>query len=150
MAETPKTQAPQKPTLKRPSKAERAEKLFQKLEKAIEQGKSLDEAMELLTPSQYDFLCSDEYASRLDSLTTTPEQRQATALARQIGKESGKPRGTYNKKYSSEKQAIYAELVELVKRLGGEIHPKDRENFRDLDFSLNGKHYKIVFSNPRT
>lgn len=137
------------PKVKRPSKAERADILFSRLEKAIAEGKTFDEAMELLTPTQYDFLCSDEFGERLDSLTTTKEQRQATQKARQIGREAGKPRGHYNKKYSDEKQAIFAELVETVQRLGGEIVPKERENFRDLDFMLNGKHYKIVFSNPR-
>lgn len=140
---------PKKPAVRRPSKAERAEILFGKLEKAINEGKSFDQAMELLTPSQYDFLCADEFAERLDSLTTTKAQREATAQARQIGKESGSPRGQYHKKYSQEKQAIYAELLETVKRLGGEVIPKNRENYRDIDFTIGEKHYKIVFSNPR-
>lgn len=142
--------AQEKPRVKRPSKAERADILFARLEKAIADGLTVDEALEKLTPSQYDFLCGDEFADRLDSLTTTKEQREATQKARQIGRESGKPRGKYNKKYSDEKQKIFGELVETVQRLGGEIMPKERENFRDLDFMLNGKHYKIVFSNPRT
>lgn len=106
--------------------------------------------MDSLTPAQYDFLCGDEFADRLDSLTTTKEQRDATQQARQIGRESGKPRGHYNKKYSTEKQMIFGALLETVQELGGEVVPKERENFRDLDFMLNGKHYKIVFSNPRT
>lgn len=145
----PTAKTPQK-AVRRPNKAERAEILFARLEKAIADGKSFDEAMDLLTPTQYDFLCSDEFGARLDSLTTTAEQRQATAKARQIGRESGKPRGKYNKKYSSEKQMIFAELVATVEKLGGEVMPKERENFRDLDFTLNGKHYRVVFSNPRT
>ena len=146
MATTP---TPEKPRVKRPSKAERADILFARLEKAIADGLTVDEAMEKLTPSQYDFLCGDEFAGRLDALTTTKEQREATQKARQIGRESGKPRGHYSKKYSDEKQEIYAKLVETVQELGGEILPKERENFRDLDFMRNGKHYRIVFSNPR-
>lgn len=144
MATTPQRQ------VRRPSKADKANILFARLEKAIAEGKTVDEAMEQLTPAQYDFLCADEFADRLDSLTTTAEQRQATAKARQIGRESGKPRGQYSKKYSDEKQKIYGELLETVRKLGGEIVPKERENYRDIDFNLNGKHYRIVFSNPRT
>lgn len=135
---------------RRPSKAERANILFNQLEKAIADGLTVDQALEKLTPAQYDFLCGDDFADRLDQLTTTAEQRAATAKMRQIGRESGKPRGPYNKKYSDEKQAIFAALVETVRELGGEIVPRERENFRDLDFHLSGKHYKIVFSNPRT
>lgn len=148
-AEKPKANA-EKRQVHRPSKAERANILFARLEKAIADGMTADQAMELLTPAQYDFLCGDDFADRLDQLTTTAEQRKATAQARQIGRESGKPRGQYNKKYSTEKQAIFAALVETVQKLGGTIDPKDRENFRDLDFHLSGKHYRIVFSNPRT
>lgn len=141
---------PQKKQVRRPSKAERAEILFARLEKAIADGQTVEQAMDSLTPAQYDFLCGDEFADRLDSLTTTKEQRDATQQARQIGRESGKPRGHYNKKYSTEKQMIFGALLETVQELGGEVVPKERENFRDLDFMLNGKHYKIVFSNPRT
>lgn len=150
MATTPKAQNAEPKKVHRPSKKERAEKLFAKLEKEIAEGKTLEQAMESLTPAQYDFLCDDDFADRLDSLTTTKEQRDATRAMRQIGRESGKPRGHYNKKYSDEKQAIFAALVETVQELGGEIVPRERENFRDLDFHLSGKHYKIVFSNPRT
>lgn len=148
---TPKADTPkgEKKQVRRPSKAERANILFARLEKAIADGKTPEQAMDELTPAQYDFLCGDDFADRLDALTTTAEQRKASSQARQIGRESGSPRGHYNKKYSDEKQAIFGELVETVKNLGGEIIPKERENFRDLDFMLNGKHYKIVFSNPR-
>lgn len=153
--DTPKSGTPKAETAKkgvrRPSKAERADILFARLEKAIAEGKTAEQAMELLTPAQFDFLCGDDFADRLDALTTTQEQREATKSARQIGREAGKPRGHYSKKYSSEKQAIFGELVETVKRLGGEVIPKERENFRDLDFTMpDGKHYRIVFSNPRT
>lgn len=152
MADTVKTPTSEnaKKPIRRASKLDRANILFAKLEKEIAQGKTPEQAMESLTPAQYDFLCSDEFADRLDSLTTTAEQRQASAKARQIGKESGSPRGKYHKKYSDEKQAIFAALVETVQGLGGEVWPKERENFRDLDFTLNGKHYRVVFSNPRT
>lgn len=144
------TSEQQKKVVRRPSKAERANILFAKLEKAIADGKTPDEAMEMLTEAQYDFLCSDEFAERLDRLTTTTEQREATRKMRQIGREAGKPRGPYNKKYSDEKQMIFSALCETVTSLGGEIVQKERENFRDLDFHLNGKHYRVVFSNPRT
>lgn len=147
-SQTPKAE-PQKKVVRRPSKAERANILFAKLEKAIADGKTPDEAMEMLTEAQYDFLCSDEFAERLDRLTTTTEQREATRKMRQIGREAGKPRGPYNKKYSSEKQMIFGALVETVQALGGEIIPKERENYRDLDFLLSGQHYRVVFSNPR-
>lgn len=147
-AQTPKGESVK--GVRRPSKADRADILFARLEKAIAEGKTAEEAMELLTPAQYDFLCGDEFADRLDSLTTTAEQRKATKDARAIGREAGKPRGHYSKKYSSEKQAIYGELVETVLKLGGEVMPKERENYRDIDFMLNGKHYRVVFSNPRT
>lgn len=154
MASTAKSQKQtseqQKKVVRRPSKAQRAEILFAKLEKEIAEGKTVEQALEGLTPAQYDFLCGDEFASRLDSLTLTPEQREAAKQARQIGRESGKPRGPYNKKYSDEKQMIFSALCETVTSLGGEIVQKERENFRDLDFHLNGKHYRVVFSNPRT
>ena len=80
--------------------------------------------------------------------TLTPEQlKNAQSI---MGKQAGRRKGMkYNKKYPKSKQDLFNGIVEYLQGQGAEIMPAERQNFRDLDFTLNGVHYKIVLSNPR-
>ena len=78
----------------------------------------------------------------------TPEQQKAAGDI--LKTQAGRKRGAYNKKYPQAKQDLYNGLVEYLTAQGAEIIPLERQNFRDLEFTLAGTKYKIVLSNPRT
>ena len=71
----------------------------------------------------------------------TPEQAIERLTLRQYD---------FHKKYPQAKQDLYNGLVEYLTAQGAEIIPLERQNFRDLEFTLAGTKYKIVLSNPRT
>ena len=129
---------------KQPSKAELFNILKDKLEKEKAKGKSGEECLEILTLKQYDFMCDyaesyiDSFLSNSTSATSTGEKRQ-----RRLS-----PNG-YNKIYPQEKMDLFNAICSFLNEKGATIIPKEKENYRDLDFELNGKHYKIVLSNPR-
>jgi hypothetical protein len=130
---------------RRQSKKDLANALLQRLDSWIKAGDSPEEALEKLTVRQYDFLI--DYGVNLDNLILTTEQQQAikaiTKRPRRLS-ENG-----YNKKYPESKQELYNSLVEHVKAQGAMVHEREKQNFRDLDFTLNGTHYRIVLSQPR-
>ena len=133
----------------RQSKKDLAENLVRIVRKHMESGLTVDEALEKLSIRQYDFLCDYKDGEYLDLLR--PETAEEKAVRQQMAQADRKTReGGYNKKYPEPKKNIYMALVQLVQVMGGEVHPKAKENFRDLDFTLNGVHYRIVFSSPRT
>lgn len=133
----------------RQSKKDLAENLVRIVQRHIASGLSVDDALEKLTIRQYDFLCDYQDGVYLDKLI--PETAEERAVRSQMARADRKTReGGYNKKYPETKQRIFAGLVDYVRDIGGEIQPKAKENFRDLDFTLEGVHYRIVFSNPRT
>lgn len=129
---------------KQPSKAELFSILQKKLETEKAKGKSGEECLEILTEKQYDFMCDyngdyiDSFLSNSTSATSVGEKRQ-----RRLS-----PNG-YNKIYPQEKMDLFNSICEFLNEKGATIIPKEKENYRDLDFDLNGKHYKIVLSNPR-
>ncbi len=141
--------APQRKTPPRQSKEDLAKSLVRICQKHIESGLSPDEALEKLSVRQYDFLCDYKDGAYLDMVRPMTAEEKAVQSA--MTKADRKTReGGYNKKYPEPKKNIFAGLVEYVQSIGGVVRPKDKENFRDLDFDLDGVHYKIVFSNPRT
>lgn len=147
MANVP--QSPSRRSPPRQSKEQLANILVAKCQEFMAQGHTADEAIERLSARQYDFLCDYKEGVYLDKLK--PETAEEKAVRQSMTRAERKPReGGYNKKYPEPKKNIYAGLVEFVQSIGGTIHPKEKENFRDLDFTLDGKHYRIVFSNPRT
>lgn len=133
----------------RQSKQDLAENLVRIVRRHMETGLTVDEALEKLSMRQYDFLCDYKDGEYLDQLR--PETAEEKAVRQSMTKADRKTReGGYNKKYPEPKKNIYTALVQFVRDMGGEVHPKAKENFRDIDFTLDGTHYRIVFSNPRT
>lgn len=129
---------------RRSSKADHVKILLEKLENWVADGDTVEQALEKLTLKQYDFLIDQNV--NLDSLILSPQQQ---AAVKAITK-SGRPRGLqYQKVYPQDKQDLYRNLVEFIKQQGGEIDPREKINFRDLDFKINGVQYRIVLSNPR-
>ena len=139
---------PRKPPA-RQSKEDLANALVRIVQNHMANGLSVDDALGKLSMRQYDFLCDYKDGVYLENLR--PETAEEKAVRQQMSHAERKTReGGYNKKYPEPKKNIYAGLVEFVQSIGGTIQPKEKENFRDLDFTLDGKHYRIVFSNPRT
>lgn len=130
---------------RRPNKKELRDILLKKLDDWIKAGDTPEEAVGKLSVRQYDFLIDQNVD--LDNLLLTTEQQSAIKQMRSAGR-TVKP-GGYNKKYPEPKQNLFMGIVEHITAQGAEIIPKEKENFRDLDFILNGTHYKIVLSNPR-
>ena len=129
---------------RRPSAKELEKILLAKIDKWISEGDTPEEALEKLTVRQYDFLIDRDV--NLDNLTMTTEQQQAVKAVMRSARPSGLQ---YKKKYPESKQELYNGLVDFVKSQGGEIHEREKINFRDLDFTINGVHHRIVLSNPR-
>lgn len=139
---------PRKPPV-RQSKEDLANALVRIVQAHMAKGLSVDDALGKLSMRQYDFLCDYKDGVYLENLR--PETAEEKAVRQEMSYAGRRTReGGYNKKYPEPKKNIYAGLVEFVQSIGGTIQPKEKENFRDLDFTLDGKHYRIVFSNPRT
>ena len=136
----------QKAPRRRMTKAQLTETLLKKYQQWIDEGATPQEAIEKFTPRQYDFLIDQDID--FDNIMLTTEQQKAAAeiLKSQAGRRKGMK---YNKKYPQSKQDLYNGIVEHLTSQGAEIMPAERCNFRDLDFTLNGVHYRIVLSNPR-
>lgn len=131
-------------TPRKSSKADHVNELLGRLENWINEGYTVDQALEKLTLKQYDFLIDQNV--NLDNLILSPQQQ---AAVKAITK-SGRPRGLqYKKVYPQDKQDLYQNLVKFIEEQGGEIEPREKINYRDLDFKMGGIQYKIVLSNPR-
>ena len=127
------------------TKDDRARILLNQLNSWIAEGLSGEDAIAKLSINQYDFLI--DYGVNLDDMLLSKEQQQNIHEVKKV-RRSPSPQG-YNKKYPEQKQQLYNHIVEAVKSFGGEIIPREKQNFRDLDFNVNGTKYKIVLSNPR-
>lgn len=130
---------------RRASKKDRIDALLHRLDEWIKAGDTPEQAIERLTPAQYDFLIDCDI--ELDDLLLTPEQ-QANAKAAMKAPRTCKP-GGYNKKYPQAKQDLYNGIVSYLVEQGATIEPREKPNFRDLDFTIQGVAYRIVLSNPR-
>lgn len=140
-------QVPYESKARNPSKREWASTLLTRLQTALDSGKTTEEALETLTPRQYDFLI-DYCDLDIDSLILTPEQ---LANVRELMKKgAGRPTfpNGYDKKYPPEKRAFFEKLTEFIIEQGGEIAERPKCNYRDIDFTLDGKRYRIVYSAP--
>lgn len=143
----PNTPSPRQP--RRQSKEDLAKALVAKCREYIAQGCTPDQAIEKLSTRQYDFLCDYKEGTYLDLIRPeTQVERQVRGEMADAGRKTRE--GGYNKKYPEPKQRLFMSIVEHIQSLGGEIHEKPKENFRDLDFTLDNVHYRIVLSNPRT
>ena len=130
---------------RRQSKQDLCNALLRKLDEWMKAGDTAEEAVEKLSIRQYDFLV--DYGIDLDNLLLTPEQLEAVKEVKKASR-TCKP-GGYNKKYPQAKQDLYNSLVEFIKAQGAEIIPREKQNYRDLDFTIQGTAYRIVLSNPR-
>lgn len=117
-----------------------------KVEKWIAEGIPPDEAVGRLTERQYDFLIDQNVD--LDKYLLTTEQIKASHEARRATR-TCKP-GGYNKKYPQSKQDLYNGIVSYIQSQGATVLPREKQNFRDLDFTIGETHYRIVLSNPRS
>lgn len=133
----------------RQSKEQLAKILVSKCKEYMAQGCTPDEALEKLSMRQYDFLCDYKDGAYLDQIRPETAEEKAARSAMADGGRTVRS-GGYNKKYPEPKKNLYTSLVQHIQAMGGEIHPKAKENFRDLDFTLDGTHYRIVLSAPRT
>ncbi len=131
---------------RKPTNAARKAELLKKLSDWIDEGCEPTDAVERLSTEDYDFLVEQDVD--LDALILSPEQLKNLHVTRKI--ERTVKAGGYNKKYPQAKQDLFNGIADHIREIGGEIIPKDKENYRDLDFTLHGTHYKIVLSNPRT
>lgn len=143
MPDTPRKAPP------RQSKEQLANILVAKCQAYIAQGHTPDEALEKLSLRQYDFLVTYKEGAYLDKIK--PETAEERAVRSEMARADKKVHeGGYNKKYPEPKKNLYMSLVEHVQELGAEVQPREKINFRDLDFTLDGVRYRIVLSNPRT
>jgi len=136
---------PEKKPPRPPNKKERLAIIMGQISKWLDTGLTPQEiAEEKLSEKQWDFLV--DMGVDTDSFVLTAEQkkhlRQITTVKRQSGL-------TYNKKYPQTKQDLYKNLLDFLITQNADIAQKERENFRDIDFNINGTAYKIVLSNPR-
>jgi hypothetical protein len=138
--------ADEKKAPRRQSKKDLANALLTKLDEWQKAGDTPEEAIERLTLRQYDFLI--DYGINLDNLILTTAQQAAISEIKKAPRVV-KP-GGYSKKYPQSKQDLYTALTDFITAQGAEIAPREKQNFRDLDFTLGGIAYKIVLSNPRT
>lgn len=130
---------------KRFSKTELKSVLLAKVDEWIKSGDTPEDAIGKLTERQYDFLI--DQGVDFDTLLLTPQQLANARTIKRAGR-SCSPNG-YNKKYPQSKQDLYNGIVEYIKSQGAEIMPREKLNYRDLDFTIEGTAYRIVLSNPR-
>ena len=126
------------------NKQDRINNIINVIEKHIKSGLTPQEAIEKLTLKQYDFLVDNDV--NVDEYLLTKEQLQNVKNAKKVHR--GLSPNGYNKKYPPAKIALYNNIKQLIETLGGNIMPREKENYRDLDFSINGTNYRIVLSNP--
>lgn len=130
---------------RRTSKQDRIDILLGQLDKWIKDGVTPYEAVSRLTEKQYDFLIDCDI--NLDDFVLTKEQqkvvKQVTKCKRPLFANG------YDKKYPKEKQNLYFAICNNLQFLGATIAPKEKENYRDIDFMLGGEPYKLVLSKPR-
>lgn len=120
--------------------------LINLVNKWMNEGLSGEQAVERLTVKQYDFLI--DKGVDLDNLILTPEQQKAVNEIKRSPR-SPSPEG-YKKKYPQSKKDLFDSIQNFLTENGAEIIERPKNNYRDLDFTLNGIKYKIVLSNPRT
>ena len=136
-----KAKVPRRPQ----TKAERIKYLLNLVNKWIKEGHSSEEAVEKLSLKQYDFLINADVD--LDALLLTDAQQEAIKAVTRAPRPLF-PNG-YKKKYPESKQELYRSIEAHILTQGAVIAPRERENFRDLDFTIDGTAYRIVLSQPR-
>ena len=133
--------------MQRQSKADRFNAIMKVLENYVAQGETRQQAIGHSSIKQFDFLV--DYGFDTDQWTCTAEElANAKEVRKQQRTRSLSPNG-YNKIYPQAKMDLFNAISQFLIESGATIQPKEKENYRDLDFMLNNVHYKIVLSNPR-
>ena len=114
--------------------------LLNKVSKWIDEGNTPEEAIGKLTEKQYDFLIDE--GVDFDGCLLTPEQKKTISALKRPPRPKF-PQG-YNKKYPKEKQDLYNAIAEYIASIGGDVIPREKQNFRDLDFVLQGTAYSMA------
>lgn len=130
------------------SPEEHKEFLIQKIKDAVASGITGNDALEVLTEREYDKLV--DWDVNIEALIYSTDQLQDIKDERR--KSVSRPRFPtgYNKKYPQYKQDLYNSLIEFLQdNIGAEIIPKDKQNFRDIDFMLDDRLFRIVLSMPK-
>lgn len=134
---------------KNPSKREHMLILVKRVKDALDAGMTPEEAISepVLTRDQYDLLI--DYGVDLDGLLLSPEQQKTVTELMNKGVGRQKFPNGYDKQYPPAKRDFFTKLTQFIIDEGGEIELRPKCNYRDIDFTLNGNKYKIVFSSPR-
>lgn len=131
-----------------PSKREHMAILLKRVKDALDAGVPPEEAISepVLTRDQYDALI--DYGVDLDELILSPEQQKT--ISELMTKAVGRPKfpAGYDKQYPPAKREFFRKLTEFIIAEGGEIRPRPKCNYRNIEFDLGGKYYEIVFSFP--
>ena len=139
-------QQQQKQPRRRMTKTEYKTYLMNLMQKWIrEENITAKQALERLTVKQFDFLV--ENGVDTDKIMLTADQLKAVATVKKSQRRLS-PEG-YNKKYPPDKQQLFHDIENLVISQGATVEPREKENFRQLDFTLKSKKYRIVLSNPK-
>lgn len=133
--------------MQRQSKADRFSAIMKVLNDYVAKGESKQQAIEHLTDNQFDFLV--DYGFDTDSWTMTESELKNVKEVRKAQRTRSLSPNGYNKIYPQAKMDLFNAISQFLIESGATIQPKEKENYRDLDFMLNNVHYKIVLSNPR-
>ena len=118
-------------------------KIYDGIVKQVAEGADIDELLSKLPLEVYDKIIDADF--NFDNLQFTGEQLKG------IKQTSRAPRPTglrYNKKYPQDKQDLYNSIIQLLTKQGAIIEPPERQNYGRIDFTLQGKKFRIVISNP--
>lgn len=131
-----------------PSKRDKLAAIQRVIQNNLDAGKTMTEILEseIITLAQYDFLCDN--GIDLDKLILSPEnyQNMKALMAKGVGRPLF-PNG-YDKKYPPKKREFYEKLAAFIKAEGGIIEPREKCNYRDIDFTWQDETWRIVFSKP--
>lgn len=131
---------------RRQSKEDLKKALLARLDAWINEGNTPMQAVERLSQKQFDFLADCEDVD-LDNYTMTQAQRDAVKEIQRAPRPTF-PNG-YTKRYPQDKKDLYNQIMEFLVSRGASVDEREKQNFRDMDFTINGKKYKIVLSEPR-
>lgn len=135
---------------RRASKKDQAKRYFEELQKALAKGDTVEYVLEhRIPPDKYDLIV-DYFGEELDALTLSAEQKDAIASVKRDA--AGRPTfpNGYKKPYSDKfRVQAYDAIIAALQEIDAEIVPRDKVNYRDIHFILNGSDYDITLSKRR-
>lgn len=132
-----------------PSKKERLNILLEKIDNWLLDGWTMEEiAIGKLSEKQWDFLVDSGVDT--DNYVLTAEQK---ANLKAINQETKKARAVglnYKKQYPQNRQDLFNNLIQFLTTQGATIQEREKTNFRDVAFEIDGKKYSIILQATRT